>query len=93
MNNQFSIPFRTPLHLSIRNNNPSIFSLLLKNSSNKDLEMKDGIGYPPMWYALENLQTLASFQCEENASVPSNFFASELVAAGANPNPVRKYAN
>ena len=55
--------------------------------------MKDGIGYPPMWYALENLQTLASFQCEENAAVPPNFFASELVAAGANPNPVRKYEN
>jgi len=67
--------------------------LLLKNSSNKDLEIKDSIGYPPMWYALENLQTLASFHREENASVPPNFFASELVAAGANPNPVRKYTN
>ena len=82
--------FRTPLHISIENSNTSIFALLLRHQNTPALEIKNADGLPPMWYALQNLQEAT--EAKENGISPTiapNFFASQLISAGASPNAVR----
>ena len=53
------------------------------------LEIKDADGLPPMWHALERLQGLLATQNRiQEMPLKSDFFASQLIAAGASPNTV-----
>ena len=53
------------------------------------LEIKDADGLPPMWHALERLQGESATQnrIQEMPHTP-DFFASQLIDAGASPNTV-----
>jgi ankyrin repeat protein len=79
---------RTPLHLSIKSNNISIFSLLLENSASKLFEVKDSKGLPPMWYALEILQEQSLHHNIDSVEISPDFFALKLLKAGASRNAV-----
>ena len=81
--------YRTPLHLSIKNSNTSIFELLLKKADKYLLEIKDVHGLPPMWYALEKLQESDEKRIYNQIHEPE-YFSSELIKAGASPNSVSK---
>ena len=77
------------MHLSIQNSSASIFSLLLENSTVVALEIKDVDGLPAMWHALERLQGESATQNRiQGMPLASDFFASQLIAAGASPNTV-----
>ena len=55
-----------------------------KRAKKSLLEIKDSKGLPPMWYALEKLQVKES----NNSKYAPEYFASELIEAGASPNSV-----
>ena len=61
--------------------------MILKKGNKYLLEIKDMNGFPPMWYALEKLQESEEVE-NRNKTYCSEYFASELIKAGASPNSV-----
>ena len=62
--------------------------MLLKKAKKTLLEIKDSKGLPPLWYALEKLQEGAIMEEIDSSKYAPEFFASELIEAGASPNSV-----
>ena len=61
--------------------------MLLKKADKYLLEIKDSEGLPPMWYALQKLQESTDID-NHNLNYDPEYFASELIKAGASPNSI-----
>ena len=72
----FFVYFRIPLHLAIQMKNTGMVELLLEQGS--PLETQSEEGFPPLWYALQEL------------SDETREMAIQVIRKGASTNTVRK---